>query len=259
MITLLLALACTIPAGEPHPVEGRVVAVDSAAVTIEHGPIPEVLEAGTTPFTSEPNLSKQVEPGDVVQAFLMVTDDDIRVIGFEVVGYEALDSDVRPLGPGEVFPATTLPAVLGVGEHGEVLVGAGAGKVQVVTFLFTTCPMAMYCPLLSRKLYDLQTRMPEGVEIIAITIDPANDSLEVLENYGTLRSADFAKWRFARTELDEMQDLLVLAGASREEAEGTLHHNLRLMVLDGEGKLVHKEKDNSWKIEDMVGIVQSAL
>lgn len=255
MFTLLAWLACSIPAGDPHPVDGRVLAVDGASVTIEHGGIPDVIEAGSTPFTSEPNLSKRVKPGDVVQAFLMVTDDDIRVIGFEVVGHEPLQSALRPLAQGELFEARTMAAVIGTGEHGEVLVGAGAGKVQVVTFLFTTCPMAMYCPLLSRKLYDLQTRLPEGVEIVAITLDPETDSLEVLENYGTLRSADFERWRFARVELDELQDLLVLAGASREEAEGTLNHNLRLLVLDADGRLIHKEKDNSWKVEDMLATV----
>ena len=258
MLALLALLGCNIPAGDPHPVEGRVVAVDGGSVTIEHGGVPEVLDAGTTAFTSEPNLSKQVEAGDVVQAYLMVAEQDIRVIGFEVVGHEPLDNDLRPLADGEVFAGRELPAVLGPGEHGELLVGAGAGKVQVVTFLFTTCPMAMYCPLLARKLYDLQTRMPEEVEIVAITLDPKNDSLEVLENYGTLRSADLTRWRFARVELDELQDLLVLAGASREEAGGSLHHNLRLLVLDSEGRLVHKEKDNGWKIEDMVQIVESA-
>ena len=250
MIALLLA--CNLPAGEPHPVEGRVLEVSGAAVTLEHGGIDGVLDAGTTAFTSEPNLSKQVEPGDVVQAYTMVTDDTIRVIGFEVTGHSDLAS-LRPIGIGEVVPTQTV-----AGADGDLTFGQGAGTVQVVTFLFTSCNMAMYCPLLTRKLTQLQSEIKGQAEIVAITLDPANDSLEVLHRYGELRSVDFEVWRFARTELDQLHDLLVLAGASREEAEGTIHHNLRLMVIDSQGRLVHKEKDNHWKVEDMTRIVLEA-
>lgn len=250
---IALFLACTIPAGEPHPVEGRVLEVSGASVSIDHGGVDGVLDPGVTAFISEPNLSKQVQPGDVVQAYTMVTGDEVRVIGFEVTGHIALDEETRPIGIGELFPSHTV-----AGHAGDVTFGQGSGKTQVVTFLFTTCNMAMYCPLLTRKLGQLQSEIKDQAEIVAITLDPKNDSLEVLQRYGELRSVDFDVWRFGRTELDHLHDLLVLAGASREEAEGTIHHNLRLMVLDADGRLVHKEKDNHWKVDEMTSIVLEA-
>ncbi|MCP4810259.1 MAG: SCO family protein [Proteobacteria bacterium] len=248
-----LMLACTIPAGEPHPVEGRVTEVSGSAVSIEHGGIDGVMDPGTTAFISEPNLSKQVQPGDIVQAYTMITGDEVRVIGFEVTGHAELTESLRPIGLGELIPTQTV-----AGHDGDVQFGAGTGRVQVVTFLFTTCNMAMYCPLLTRKLTQLQSEIKGQADIVAITLDPENDSLDVLKNYGELRSIDFDVWRFGRTDLDHLRDLLVLAGASREEAEGTIHHNLRLMVLDSQGRLVHKEKDNHWKVEDMKRIVLEA-
>jgi protein SCO1/2 len=243
-------LACTIPAGDPHPVEGVVLATDGSSVTLNHGGVPEVLPAGTDAFVSDPNLSRTVKPGDVVQAFLMVTPEATRVIGFEVTGHHDPSEEGRPLGIGEVHPGVLVPST-----NGPVTVGEGAGRVQVVTFLFTRCPKAMYCPLLMRKLYQMQGDIKGHADIVAVTLDPANDSLVALQDYGEKRMADPEVISFGRVELDELQELLIFAGASRDEAGGSIDHNLRLLVLDSQGRLVYRHKDNNWDVPELTKLI----
>ncbi len=254
MFALLAALAgllaCTIPAGDPHPVEGVVLATDGSSVTLNHGGVPGVFEAGTDAFVSDPNLSRTVQVGDIVQAFLMVTPEQNRVIGFEITGHLSGDELARPLGIGEVHPAFVVPST-----NGPVTIGQGAGKVQVVTFLFTRCPKAMYCPLLMRKLYQMQGDIKGHAQIVAVTLDPERDSIEALQDYGEKRLADPQVISFGRVELDQLQDLLVLAGASRDDSGGAIEHNLRLMVLDSQGRLVYRHKDNNWDVPELTRLI----
>lgn len=250
MFSLLMALACNIPAGDPHPIEGVVLASGGDTVTINHGGVPEVLEAGTTDFAADPNLSRTVQPGDVVQAFLMITPEQNRVIGFEVTGHQDPAAQARPIAVGEVHPAVLVPTT-----NGPVTIGEGAGRVQVVTFLFTRCPKAMYCPLLMRKLYQIQGDIKGHADVVAVTLDPDNDSLEALRDYGEKRLADPEVIAFGRLDKDELLELLVYAGASREENGGNIEHNLRLLVLDSEGKLVYRHKDNNWDVPELTKLI----
>ncbi len=86
MLALWL-VACTIPIADHHPLSGTVVEVGGSTVTIEHSGVDGVIDAGTTPFASDPNLSRTVQAGDEVEAFFLVTEAGPRVIGFEVTGH----------------------------------------------------------------------------------------------------------------------------------------------------------------------------
>jgi len=99
MLALWL-VACTIPIADHHPLSGTVVEVGGSSVVIEHSGVEGVLEAGTTPFVSDPNLGRTVQVGDEVEAFFLVTDEGPRVIGFEVTGH----TEDRPtvITPGEI-------------------------------------------------------------------------------------------------------------------------------------------------------------
>jgi protein SCO1 len=248
MLALWL-MACTIPVGEHHAHEGTVVEVGGASVIIEHEGVEGVVDAGSTSFASDPNLSRTVTVGDEVDFFFLETDDGPRVIGFEVTGHTELRPTV--VGPGEVFPDWTVPAT-----GGDVVLGQGQEGSWVIGFLFTRCGMADQCPLLASKLKALQPELPDGVRMLAVTLDPEFDTLDVLQTYGQGLDADPALWRFGALPLSDLQVLLKQAGASREKVEQELRHNLRLLVLDDEGKLVFSASDNTWASADVLAALE---
>lgn len=68
-----------------------------------------------------------------------------------------------------------------------------AGKVVVITFIFTHCPDV--CPAVTYQLTKLQEALGddygERVEILSITLDPARDTVEHLANWSAGRNADW--------------------------------------------------------------------
>ncbi|MEO8493642.1 MAG: SCO family protein [Planctomycetota bacterium] len=70
-----------------------------------------------------------------------------------------------------------------------------AGKVQVVNFFFTSCPVA--CPLQTAKVQELDREFgPRGVHFLSITCDPDNDTPAVLSRYAKKYDADPERWVF---------------------------------------------------------------
>ena len=68
------------------------------------------------------------------------------------------------------------------------------GKVAVVAFIFTNCPDV--CPAIEHTLNYVDYMLPDhgienDVEFLSITIDPARDTVEALNNYTSANSFDW--------------------------------------------------------------------
>ena len=75
-----------------------------------------------------------------------------------------------------------------------------AGKVAVISFVYTTCPERLGCPLASLALQSLQTRVKdEGlsghVALLSISFDPGRDTPAALAKYARVYGADPRLWR----------------------------------------------------------------
>ena len=246
---IALLVACNFYGGETHHTQGVVLEAGGPAVVLQHEGVPGVLEPGEGSFIVDPNLARQVKPGDVVQANLMNTDAGMRAIGFRVTGHEPVGK-ARTVEIGKPFPKFTLPSL-----QGDSVVGVGQQGTVVLTFLFTSCPLPAYCPLLSFKLAKVQKTLPADTQIIAVTLDPANDSLEILQAYGQEKGADPAKWTFARVEQDKLEELLTYAGVTREQQDKDILHNLRTLVINPQGELVWIASDNEWSEAELSAVL----
>ena len=82
------------------------------------------------------------------------------------------------------------------------------GKVKVVTFFYTNCPDI--CPLTLRDFMKLETALKEeglygtDVELVAITVDPAIDTVPVLKNYGEAFQAEPTGWKMLTGEKEDI-------------------------------------------------------
>lgn len=75
------------------------------------------------------------------------------------------------------------------------------GKVWVTSFFFASCPGQ--CPRLNaniKSLHDLPEL--EDVTWVSITVDPDNDTVEVLRDYANRYQADPKRWLFCTGEFD---------------------------------------------------------
>jgi protein SCO1 len=71
------------------------------------------------------------------------------------------------------------------------------GKVWVAAFMFTRCPTV--CPEMVRRMRGIQAQAKErGVplELVSFSVDPENDTPEVLRAYMQAQALDTSNWRF---------------------------------------------------------------
>ena len=109
------------------------------------------------------------------------------------------------------------------------------GKIVVTDFFFATCQSI--CPKMSSQLVHVQSafKNDNDVLILSHTVNPINDSVEVLYGYGQSYGAIKNKWHFLTGNKKEIYDMArysYLVNALEEDgtAEGFLHSELLILV-----------------------------
>ncbi|MFK7929116.1 MAG: SCO family protein [Myxococcota bacterium] len=252
---ILLALTSGCWGSKAYIIEGEVIEVRSATkLVIKHEEVPGLMPAMTMPFTvRDPSLMDGIEPGDQVYARLIAEEDnwwlaDLRE--HNKPGASTAPKSPEPkdvvAGPAPLRPGAQLPAISLEGTDGStVTIGAGQGHPTVVTFLFTTCPRPDFCPAIRTRLQALQSALKDtDARLVAITIDPERDTLDVLRAYATDAGAVAPTWRFARPTPAQLKDITTRAALALDTSTGTdLLHALRTWVLDADGRLIERYDD----------------
>ena len=83
------------------------------------------------------------------------------------------------------------------------------GDLWVSAFVFTHCRST--CPRLTAHMKGLQTRLSDvpAVNFVSVSVDPRNDTPEVIKAYMTKNSLDERNWRFVTGEEDSIRDVVV--------------------------------------------------
>jgi cytochrome oxidase Cu insertion factor (SCO1/SenC/PrrC family) len=125
-----------------------------------------------------------------------------------------------------------------------------AGKVAVVSFIYTACADRLGCPLASAVLRELQTRLrDEGLGgdtvLLTISFDAARDTPAQLAKYASAFGADPALWRFMTApDARVLDDLLRSYGQDRAPVydergrfTGRYRHVLKVFLVDRGGRI----------------------
>lgn len=125
-----------------------------------------------------------------------------------------------------------------------------AGKIAVVSFVYTACPERLGCPLASQALQDLQGRLKDeglyrDVVLLSISFDPARDTPAQLAKYARVYGADPAFWRFLTAPTTRaLHEVLESFGQDRAPVydargrfTGRYSHVLKVFLVDREGDI----------------------
>jgi cytochrome oxidase Cu insertion factor (SCO1/SenC/PrrC family) len=123
-----------------------------------------------------------------------------------------------------------------------------AGKVAVISFIYTSCPDRLGCPLASLALQNLQMRLKdEGlydkVALLSISFDPGRDTPAALAKYARVYGADPRLWWFMTAPSARvLEDVLESYGQDRAPVydergrfTGRYRHVLKVFLVDQEG------------------------
>ena len=133
------------------------------------------------------------------------------------------------------------------------------GKALALTFFLARCPLADFCLCMSRNFAQARELIlatpntPTNWQSLSISFDPEFDQPAVLASYANFyRAGNADRWLFAAAptnvlvELAPRLDLMV-----RREADGSISHNLRTVVLDGQGHICRQFDGNQWTAEQL--------
>jgi protein SCO1/2 len=231
-IGVLLALAACW-GDDAFIVEGTVVETHGdREVVIDHEPIKGLdMEAMAMPFdVRDPSLLVGVQAGDHVVGRLMIEQDGSYLSALRVTAHGpapvVADHGPAPIHPGELLPATAVALEDGT----TTTIGAGQGIGTAVAFLYTRCAMPEFCP-------------------VSVTIDPAEDTPEVLAAFARKAGARPEAWHFGRVEGKALDDLAMRAALSISGGGGDIVHGSRLLILDANGRLIERYDDNRWPMD----------
>ena len=107
------------------------------------------------------------------------------------------------------------------------------GRIWVANFMFTGCPNE--CPAMNFKMSLLQGKLPYNAGLISFSVDPEKDTPAVLQEYARRFKAADGFWRFLTGPKATVGRLL--EDCHFAKADDPLLHALRLILLDGEGRI----------------------
>ncbi len=135
------------------------------------------------------------------------------------------------------------------------------GHVTVVDFIFTHCTAS--CPRLTARMGELQAKLARegsGTRLVSISVDPDNDTPEVLARYAGDAHADPARWSFVTGPADAVEKAVVAGfkvAASRQAkgaGESEVVHGDWFVLIDPRGNIrgyyptsTSEEADALWR------------
>ncbi len=152
-------------------------------------------------------------------------------------GATSLDLSGPPLPIGPAVPEFAL-----VERSGKPVTLADLrGRIWLADFIFTRCSGP--CPELTARMYGLQLALADQpeVKLVTFTLDPKNDTPEVLGDYARRFHADPQRWWFLTGDDEETIHNLVEKGLKQTvipaKDDRPIIHSEYIVIVDGEGRI----------------------
>jgi len=255
-----LASGCQSAPEKHYPIQGEVIFAEPAKklITVKHGDIPGLMPAMTMTYqVADLKQIETLQPGDKISADLVVSDTKGQLVKIVLVGKG--DGKTSP-GATQHIPekGETVPDFALVNQDGGIIhLSNFRGKVLLVTFIYTRCPLADFCPRMNenfRAVQKLLQEVPgatERAEFLSISFDPEHDTPAVLKHYASLykKSEPGGKsfdWQFAAPSQKDLPELAQFFGLVYQPEQAQIVHSLSTTVIGPDGKVAKWFADNEW-------------
>ena len=258
-----------------YPITGKVVGTNSESgeVELNAAAIPGFMDAMTMPYKlKDPADLKKLHRGDQVAGTLDVGGPgtvltDVRVTdNSKEIKELTPTSSLPPLQPGEAVPNFALTDQSSRTIHLHDF----DGKLLLLTFVYTNCPLSDYCPRMSHNFADMDkalagTPLYDRTHLLTISFDPARDTPAVLRSYGGAYTGRYTKetfdhWTFASPKQADVDALLLFFDVGAVPAPGgTLTHTLSTVAIGPDGKVLKWYGGNDWTPAQVLADVRHSL
>ena len=259
------------PQEKRYPLTGEVISVDAVkkVLVVQHDDIPGLMPAMTMEFSVSAGDAAAAKPGERIRAQLIpsakgdwrleqIWPDDKPAAAAIAAQAAALRQDTLIRGNGAYREiGEKIPDFALYDQEGRVVQsGRFRGKLVMINFIFSRCPVATMCPASTLKMMQVQqlaraAKVP-NLELVSITLDPAYDTPAVLKEYAAVRGIDTANFSFLTGPESAIKDLLTQFGILAEFDGNLLKHTLSTLLVDANGRIIHRADGSAWEAKDFV-------
>lgn len=255
-----------------HPeLRGEVVSVDAAhkVAVVRHEAIEGVMPAMTMQFAISAGDAATLKPGEHIRAEVIPNDKGDwgleKIWPDEAADAAAVDAQAKALRQDTLIRGRsayrevgeTMPDFALYDQTGAVVQSTRfRGKRIMLNFIYTRCPVANMCPASTAKMMQVQ-KLARGagvknLELVSITLDPDYDTPGVLKEYADVRGIDTSNFSFLTGPENAIKDLLTQFGVIAEFKDNLLNHTLATLLIDENGKIIHRADGSAWEPKEFV-------
>jgi len=279
LLSVVFLTAASSASPQKHEVTGLLLAVDAShhTITVSCKEIPGYMEAMVMSFdVKDSALPAGLEPGVMVDLNLIVDNhtsfaEDIRVRPFESLELDPTQarrlrlienaSSAHPPSADVLHNGNSVPDFrLTDQNHDTVSLSQFRGKVVVMTFVYTRCPLPDYCVRLSNNFGVLQRRfqslMGRDLVLLTVVIDPIHDQPTELSSYARTWKADSRSWHFLTGPVAEIQRICRGFDMSFYPDEALFVHSFHTVVISRKGRLAANLEGNNFTAQQLGDLVQ---
>lgn len=282
LLTVAAIAGCSKPAQQPaaqpknvkrYHLTGKIISIDrnQKSLMVDGQDIPGFMSAMVMPY---PVLSASqlngLEPGDEITADIVVNQDDSSAhLENIVVTKKAGSKPTSELHIPEAGDA--VPDFVLVDQNNRhIHLKSFRGHVLLVTFIYTRCPFANYCPLVSHDFAEIyaQTKkdpqLAKSVRLLTVSFDPQHDTPTVLRKYGesfreVTGTTPFDRWEFATAPAKELTQMADFFGLTYSDNNGKIVHSMSTTVIAPDGKVYKWYDGSDWQPSQLVADATEAL
>jgi protein SCO1 len=219
---------------------------------------------------ADPDLFRQLEPGDQITATVLVPSDNnqYRLEDVAIAAEPREPESAASLPAHEILMGELVPDIPLVDQDGKTIHFAQyRGKAVLITFVDTQCTDE--CPILTGLFSKVNALLAKDQKayaashLISISIDPKFDTPPVLHRYGmeTLHgdAADFSHWSFVDLTPAELKRLATAFGVVyAPSSDGDIVHTLQTALIAPDGTLVETWGGDGWKPAAIAKAIEAA-
>ena len=255
-------------------IRGRVVSTDATHVTLDGEDVPGFMEAMTMDYKlADPSVVSELHPGDRITAKVLANKigdeygdvrlDDIVVIAQARPDYKPPVSYHVPTA-GDVVPDFKL---LNQSDR-TIHLDQFKGKIVLMTFIYTRCQLADFCPRMSHNFADIDKALAadpalyKQTHLISVSFDPTYDTPKVLRSYGGAYTGNytnerFLHWDFAAPTVKELPAMTQFFNVGVTPGDSkSLTHSLSTVLIGKDGKVIDWYPTNEWKPEEILAAIK---
>jgi protein SCO1/2 len=258
------------------------VDVKQGFAQIDSDAIPGFMDAMTMPYQiPDAAVLATLKPGDEITADLVVTEagdhlEHISILKHATESPSAFNQRLAGAAGTSSFHmpqrGDSVPDFIVVNQNGRpVHLRAYRGEALFVTFIYTRCPYAEFCPKVSHNFAEIyaaiakQPTLRSKVRLLSVSFDTKNDTPAALRSYAasfeeiTGTAKPFRLWQFATAEPKELSAMAKFFGLYYSLDRGQIIHSMSTSLISPDGRIVEWFHDNDWQPANVVAEAAKAV